>query len=927
MHACTTITRSHLAFARVLARTFLQHHPGSTFHALILDPVPGGGDREPFEALEPGDFLSPEEFGPLWLAYTPLELACAVKPRLLGHLLDRFGEGAVYLDADIRVYRPMDWLEGLLAEHAVVLTPHNLHPVPDDGRTPTELFIHRSGAYNAGFVGVGPEARPFLEWWWQRLERRCLAAPERGLFVDQRWLDAAPGLFDCHVLKEVTVNVAYWNLASRRVTASAEGYLVNGEPLTFFHFSGYNPQRPWLLSRHAGLAPRALLSESPALRRLCDEYRSALLEAGYTEASRVPFDQHTLPGGLVLDERARRLYREAVTPVETSARRAGVPSPLTDPAGLVAWLREPEDPAHPAWLSRYLWRLYGDRRGLRERFPEVPGASEEGFRAWVLRHGRDGAGIPEGLLPAPELPSPAGLSPRPAGPGVNLVGYFRSELGLGEAARQVVGAVAALGLPLATLTLPTVQARQEHPFDERQPVPGLANPYDLNLVCLNPPGLIRFAGQARPDFFAGRYTVGYWAWEMEEFPDAWPQAFGIVDEIWMNSEHAATGVRGLTDKPVEVFPVPVEVPAPAALPRRALGLPDAFLFLFMFDYGSVPERKNPLGLVRAFQQAFAPGEGPVLVIKSINEAAYPTKREQLRYEAADRPDIVFLEGYLAAGHKDALIAACDCYVSLHRAEGFGLTMAEAMALGKPTIATGYSGNLEFMTRENSYLVGWSEATVPADCRPYREGNKWAEPDLDEAAALLRRVYENPGEARRVGEVARADLERLHGPAARARLLERLLGQIRAERMPGNPGGIARPGIAVAWAPRGGSMADDSEAPVTAEARAEGTPGRARESEALRTRLKEVTARLDRTRRERDEYRSQLDRLKTGTSAPAGAPAPPNKVLVDQEAHEELRQAKRDLVRLLRRLGRPPMGWVLRRQKGYRRLRQRWLREG
>lgn len=123
------------------------------------------------------------------------------------------------------------------------------------------------------------------------------------------------------------------------------------------------------------------------------------------------------------------------------------------------------------------------------------------------------------------------------------------------------------------------------------------------------------------------------------------------------------------------------------------------------------------------------------------------------------------------------------------------------------------------------------------------------------------------------------------------------------------------------------MADDTEAPVTTEGRAEGTEGRARESEALRTRLKEVTARLDRTRRERDEYRRQLDHLRTGTPAPPGAAVPPGKVLVDQEAHEELRQAKRELVRLLRRLGRPPMGWVLRRQKGYRRLRQRWLREG
>ena len=183
--------------------------------------------------------------------------------------------------------------------------------------------------------------------------------------------------------------------------------------------------------------------------------------------------------------------------------------------------------------------------------------------------------------------------------------------------------------------------------------------------------------------------------------------------------------------------------------------------------------------MRAFQQAFSPGEGPVLVVKSVNGESHLTKREWLRYEAEGRPDILLMEEYLPAGHKDALMAACDCYVSLHRAEGFGITMAEAMALGKPTIATGYSGNLEFMTPQNSFLVGWQEGRVPADCAPYREGARWAEPDLDEAAALLRRVYADPGEARRMGEVARADIARLHGPAARARLLEKLLGRIRS----------------------------------------------------------------------------------------------------------------------------------------------------
>ncbi len=120
-------------------------------------------------------------------------------------------------------------------------------------------------------------------------------------------------------------------------------------------------------------APRTLLSESPALRRLCDEYAAELLAAGYDEASRHRLDQDTLPGGVVLDERARRVYREAVTPADPTARLAGVPNPLTDPAGLVAWLREPEDPAHPAWLSRYLMHLHRERRDLKQAFPQVPG--------------------------------------------------------------------------------------------------------------------------------------------------------------------------------------------------------------------------------------------------------------------------------------------------------------------------------------------------------------------------------------------------------------------------------------------------------------------------------------------------------------------------------------------------------------------------
>ena len=796
MHACTVISRSHLARARVLARSFLEHHPGSTVHALVLDPGPPLREpAEPFEVVVPQDLFTLEEWGPLWFACSTAELTTAVQPRLLGQILGRYEETATYLDPGIRLYRSMDRLEELAGRHAVVFCPRVARPLPRDDRMPTELDVLRAGAYDPGLLSVGREARPFLDWWRQRVEQQCRMVSEQGDRIGQPWVDLAPALFDCVVLKDATMNVSYWNLGERRLTTTGDGYLVDGEPLTSFHFSGYDPRFPWLLSRQAGRSPRTLLSESPALRRLCDEYATELLAAGHDEAASCQLDRATLPGGVVLDERARRVYRGALTPADSSRRLPEAPNPVASPAEFVAWLREPEDPGHPAWLSRYLFRMYLEQRRLRRAFPRVPGEDLPRFLTWVRRHGAAEAGIPTALLPPAEIEAPSALSARPVAAGVNVVGYLRAEVGVGEQSRQMAEAVRKLGVPLATFDAAGSVGRQQHPFSEERPFPDLVNPFDINIVCITL-GMRRFAVEMGPQFFAGRYTVGYWAWELEEVPPSWSRTCALVDEVWMISEHAAAGVRRLTTKPVHVFPIPVRTPTPGPVDRRALGLPDGYVFLFMFDYGSVFERKNPVGLVRAFKQAFAPGEGPVLVLKSIKGELHLNERERLRYEVEGRPDIRLMERYLTAGERDALVALCDCYVSLHRAEGFGITMAEAMALGKPTIATGYSGNLDFMTPQNSYLVGYQEARVPAGCPPYPAGAKWAEPDLEEAAALLQRVYTNRAAAREVGERARQDMARLHTPEARVHLLEELLASIRTRPVTSGPPVAAGPPAAM-----------------------------------------------------------------------------------------------------------------------------------
>jgi glycosyltransferase involved in cell wall biosynthesis len=238
----------------------------------------------------------------------------------------------------------------------------------------------------------------------------------------------------------------------------------------------------------------------------------------------------------------------------------------------------------------------------------------------------------------------------------------------------------------------------------------------------------------------------------------------------------------VSPKPLFKFRLPVLPPAvDKSLTRADLHLPEQFIFLFSFDFLSVLERKNPLGLVKAFTSAFASEQGPRLVIKTINGDKRTLEMEKLKYAIRGRPDIVLMDGYLDAIKNATLTALSDCYVSLHRSEGFGLSMAEAMALGKPTIATAYSGNLEFMTAENSYLCPARRSPVGPDREPYPADSHWSEPDIEVTANVLRGVYANQDEARARGRRASEDIRTFHSPMVTAKAISERLTLIRRRR--------------------------------------------------------------------------------------------------------------------------------------------------
>ncbi len=355
--------------------------------------------------------------------------------------------------------------------------------------------------------------------------------------------------------------------------------------------------------------------------------------------------------------------------------------------------------------------------------------------------------------------------------GVNLVGYLSAELGIGEVARKILTGLEHTTIDYSTISYERTLSRQAHRFDERRTQQA---PFDTNVICVNADQLPIFREDVGPAFFTHRQTIGVWFWEVSEFPAVFHGAFKYVDEIWVATRFVQDAIAATTSKPVAIIPLPLEVPPTRPMSRAELGLPEGFFFLFSFDFLSIVERKNPIGLIDAFTRAFAEGEGPQLVLKSINGEHDLPSLERLRVAAAGRPDIHLIDGYFGPEEKNALMAECDCYVSLHRSEGFGLTMAEAMAYSKPVIATGYSGNVDFMDESNSYLIPYSLVRIPSGCEPYPTSAEWADADLDAAASAMRRVYGDQDAARKLGEHAREDvLTRFSVDRTAAFLTERL----------------------------------------------------------------------------------------------------------------------------------------------------------
>lgn len=845
---CTIVSKNYLAHARTLVESFHRHHPQAPAFVLLADHVDGYFDAaaEDFTLIEARGLGIPD-FEQMAFRYNVTEFNTAVKPFFLERLFEREGISAlIYFDPDIYIYRPLEQLQALLETYDIVLTPHVLDFL-DDGHRPDDAHILRAGVHNLGFIGLkkGPAAAKLLTWWKARLLKDCVVDFPRGIFVDQRWIDLVPGVFEgAYVFRDPGHNVAYWNLNHRTLVQTHGNWLVNDVPLTFFHFSGLPMDDVNAVSKYQD---RVSLTERPELKPLFYAYRDRLLANGQATAKHWPYAYGRFTDDTLIADALRYLWRNM-----DGESRWPRPFDAQDPAGYLAWLKnDVEQGVHRRRiLNRMALDAWAQSWYLQQLFPDPMGEHSAAFSEWFLQQPdtvRALSAMPmTGTTSQPALPTKEELAeqdramlyrqgppsmikrvyyglraplrslgltrpikkllgPRMSGDlwrmahnhrlpvnaamvrsvettrmhvaadwsGVNLIGYARAETGVGEALRSIARSLQAVGCKVAVTDLTNPEwARSEDRSLSHLPA---GNPYAVNLLVVNADMVHETRQSLGPAFFERHLTIGFWHWETANFPTMWHDRFEGFQEIWVDSSFLQGALASVSSVPIVNVRLAVQAGIAVPQSRSALGLKEKdTLFLFSFDAASYIQRKNPFAVVEAYRRAFGPTySGAGLVIKATNLQMAGEEAERLA-QAVSAVGGHLIGEYMDRSTLAGLFAATDVYVSLHRSEGFGLTMAEAMALGKPVIATAYSGNMEFMTPANSYLTGYRIVPIGGDYGPYRRNDVWADPDIDQAAEHMCAVVNDPARAARIGARAAEDIALDFSPVAvGTRMLARL----------------------------------------------------------------------------------------------------------------------------------------------------------
>lgn len=320
--------------------------------------------------------------------------------------------------------------------------------------------------------------------------------------------------------------------------------------------------------------------------------------------------------------------------------------------------------------------------------------------------------------------------------GINLIASIQGDFGLGQSSRLIANVLEHMDIKYRIINFsPQIASYSNHTFDEK--IENGAE-YDINLIHINPLEMEWLYLKQRKENWDYRYNIAFWLWELEEFPEEWTKYFALLNEIWTPSEFVSESIRKKTSLPVRTIPYAIEVPTMKGYGRQYFKLPkDKFLFLTMYDMNSIKERKNPDGVIKAFKRAFSKENQQAGLVIKVN-GGDSLEIENMQKEL-DGYNVYIITNRMEKAEVNSLIKSINVFVSLHRSEGFGLVMAEAMLLGIPVIATNWSANTEFMNSEVVCLVKANLIELQENFGPFKKGRRWAEPDIEQAAKFMQKL--------------------------------------------------------------------------------------------------------------------------------------------------------------------------------------------
>lgn len=727
-----------------------------------------------------------------------------------------------------------------------ILTPHalspNLHSESPNDLTFMRAGVYNLGFLA---LAKTPETSDLLEWWETRLRTECVVNRlNDGIFVDQKFMDLWPAYCPgTHILRDPAYNVAYWNLDSRTITKTDERYEVNGSPLAFFHFSGINHDDRSVLSKHQ---QRWKPTSTKELENLFVDYHDQLEAHGANKFSAVPYGFGTFSDGTDIPSLARIIYREKLEPFEGDPFTLMLdildsPADIKpNPGGVVTQL------AYALWMARsdlqsYFplqegrsqinyanWYMSGGAKsaGIASRFSETV--------AKRIRQLDSSRAAPKGMadVPAREasviathlarcayrtlvrahphirwlysvVPQPrrrqflnalfrlawpenyGATSHAALAPGLSLIGYPFSETGVGEAMRSLARSIESAGInyDVTSFDEQVPSSRRERALKHRI----AERPSKMvNVFCVNADMLGATIRGVGGGILQNRYNIVRPFWELPRIHPQWLDSLQYVDEIWAPTAFVRDAFIAGTDRPVVHIPVAISIPPAIEGNRERFQIPkDSTAFLFAFDFSSYPDRKNPDAVVQAYLRAFGHDRNRrvSLIIKTMGSSTHKQAiLNSIRGLAQADKRVVLIDEVLTRSEMYCLTKSCDVFVSLHRSEGFGLGIAEAMAMGKAVISTDFSGSRDFVNAQTGFPIPYRLIDVEPDQYPYFiEGQKWADPDIDEAARVMVQLAENIEAANAVGECARKFMAQAYSPEAVGKVIADRLQDIQGYR--------------------------------------------------------------------------------------------------------------------------------------------------